>query len=647
MNFIFNKFVNFTILAVVFSAAYSVSAQTRQYRVTDNQVKTVITRIETRTDDFRNLVESYNDRQVNSQNKEQLVNYISDFADSTNALNDNFTSRRSTSNDVQEVLNRAAFINSFMRSNRFTTAAQNQWNSLRSDLNILAGYYRVSWSWNTVPTYPTNTNTNTNNQSYRATDSQVETLIKRIENNTDAYRRQIERVNNRRNTQTTDQLSAYVNDFETATDNLSGNFTSRKSSSGDVQDVLNRAAVIDNYMRNNRLNSATESQWNLIRTDLDTLAGYYRVSWNWNNVPTYPTNTNSSQNFDTRLTGTYRLNTTQSDNITTAIDRAYSNNTNQRDRMRPNLERRLASPEMLVFDKRGQQVTFASSLSQQVVFNADGTSRSETNQNGKTVQIRTTATNNDLTIDYSGDRINDFNIVFAPSGNNQLRVTRRLYLENQNQTITVNSVYDKTDQTARWDNIIYQNNYPTGNTNGGTTSNDYIIANNTAMIATLDAPLSTKNLRDGDRFTMTVTSPSQYQGAIIEGRVNAQKSGVVSGRANLTLDFDTIRLTNGTTYRFAGIVDRVRQPNGDNVSVNNEGTVRDSNQTTKTVTRAGIGAALGAIIGAIAGGGQGAAIGAGIGAGAGAGSVILQGRDNLDLATGSEFSITATAPVNR
>ena len=81
-------------------------------------------------------------------------------------------------------------------------------------------------------------------------------------------------------------------------------------------------------------------------------------------------------------------------------------------------------------------------------------------------------------------------------------------------------------------------------------------------------------------------------------------------------------------------------------AVNNEGTVRDSNQTTKTVTRAGIGAALGAIIGAIAGGGQGAAIGAAVGAGAGAGTVVLQGRDNIELGQGSEFAITASAPAS-
>jgi len=78
--------------------------------------------------------------------------------------------------------------------------------------------------------------------------------------------------------------------------------------------------------------------------------------------------------------------------------------------------------------------------------------------------------------------------------------------------------------------------------------------------------------------------------------------------------------------------------------VDNEGTVRDSNQTTQTEQRAAIGTAVGAIIGAIAGGGKGAAIGAILGAGAGAGSVYAQGRNDLDLMRGSQVTIRASAP---
>ncbi len=61
------------------------------------------------------------------------------------------------------------------------------------------------------------------------------------------------------------------------------------------------------------------------------------------------------------------------------------------------------------------------------------------------------------------------------------------------------------------------------------------------------------------------------------------------------------------------------------------------------MTRTGIGAAIGAVIGAVAGGGKGAAIGAAVGAGVGAGSVFIQGRNDLDLMNGTEFTIRVSA----
>jgi outer membrane lipoprotein SlyB len=114
----------------------------------------------------------------------------------------------------------------------------------------------------------------------------------------------------------------------------------------------------------------------------------------------------------------------------------------------------------------------------------------------------------------------------------------------------------------------------------------------------------------------------------------------------MTLNFDNIRLRNGSSYRFAGLVESVRTTQGDVVKVDNEGSVRDDNQTSKTVQRTAIGTAVGVIIGAIAGGGKGAAIGAIVGAGGGAGSVYVQGRDDLDLTRGTELTIRVTGRRN-
>ncbi|HEU0008055.1 MAG TPA: hypothetical protein VFS12_18875, partial [Terriglobia bacterium] len=163
----------------------------------------------------------------------------------------------------------------------------------------------------------------------------------------------------------------------------------------------------------------------------------------------------------------------------------------------------------------------------------------------------------------------------------------------------------------------------------------------TILTATLNESLNTREAKDGDRFTLTVVSPLQYDGAVIEGYLTrVERSGRVTGSPEIGFEFDTIRLRNNGTYDFSGYIEQVRTPTGDKVKVDNEGSVKEKRgQTERTVLRSGIGAAIGAIIGGITGGGEGAAIGAAVGAGAGAGSVIVQGRDDLQLDNGTEFTI--------
>ena len=650
-------FFTMAFLAVVFTNFNEVSAQVNPYRVNSRQVQTLLNRLETRTDAFRREIDRSldNSRVDGSRYEENVAEFVTNFENATDQLRNNFASRNSTVADVQEVLDRAVFINDFMRNNRVSVQAQNQWNLIRTDLNTLSNYYNVNWTWNSRTNIPYSGNNRNNipvgNRPYIVSDASIQGLLTRIEQRTDVFRRQVDRNldrSNRNGTRYEENIAEYVTDFENATDSLKRNFDERDSVAADVEEVLRRASVIDRFVNNNRLAPAVEREWSLIRSDLNTLAGNYRVRWDWNNT-TFP----SASNYDTRLTGTYRLNIAQSDNVNNIVDRAITSgrvNVNQRERIQRTLERRLTPPDMYVIEKRGQQLMLASSMSPQVTLSADNVSRSETNANGRTVQTRVSATGNDVTINYEGDRMNDFYVSFTPLSNGQLRVTRRVYLENSNTQVTATSVYDKTGDVAQWSSVGNDGNW-SGNTDGGNVNsgnlNDFVVPNNTRITAVLRNAIDTKASQNGDRFQLEVTSPSQFRGAIIEGRIaNADQSGRVSGRASVSMEFDTIRLQNGQSYRFAGFIDSVRAANGDNVQVNSEGTVRDSNQTTKTVTRAGIGAALGALIGAIAGGGSGAAVGAAVGAGAGAGTVILQGRDNIQLGQGSEFGITASAPNN-
>jgi hypothetical protein len=482
----------------------------------------------------------------------------------------------------------------------------------------------------------------------RVSDRQMRSLLTRIETKTDTFRAEMARAVNQRayNANREDRIENLIDQFEAATDTLRNEYDARRDVGTEVNNVLQRAAAIDRVMNRNNFGNRAENQWTSLRTDLDTLARFHKVAWNWNAYRGPDTNGGGfgRGSFDTRLTGTYRMNIPQSDNVQDVLERTFRNySTGERQVFRPNLERRLTSPDMLAIEKTGNRVTLASTLAPQVTFNADGIARSEVNDNGRTMTTTAYADRSGLTIRYQGDRANDFNLMFTPLGNGQLRVVRTLYLENRNQTISVASVYDRVDSIARWSMVNAGDNY------AGYPADRYgrfVVPNGTRLSARLDSYLSTRTSQVGDRFTMRVTSPYQYSGAVVQGHVaSTTSSGRLSGRANLSLDFDSIRMPDGRTYDFAGFVESVRPVNGDTLSVDNEGAVRDNNQTTKAVTRAGIGAVIGAIVGAVAGGGKGAAIGATIGAGAGAGTVLIQGRDNIELEQGSEFVISASAPA--
>jgi hypothetical protein len=257
--------------------------------------------------------------------------------------------------------------------------------------------------------------------------------------------------------------------------------------------------------------------------------------------------------------------------------------------------------------------------------------------------MRTTAvlSGDRLVVSTDGDRSVDYQITFEPMDNGRrLRVTRRVTDEDLRDAVVASSVYDKTSDAPRFNAARSDRD---SERSVVATTGRFIVPGGTELVAVLNDHLSTQQAHDGDRFTLSVRSPSQYADATIEAYVvRTSRSGQVSGRAELAFEFDSIRQRDGRTYDFAGSIESVRTANGDEVRVDNEGRVQDADsQTERTVERTGIGAAIGAVIGAVAGGGKGAAIGAAVGGGAGAGSVFIQGRDDLELGNGTEFRIRA------
>jgi hypothetical protein len=431
-----------------------------------------------------------------------------------------------------------------------------------------------------------------------------------------------------------------VGDLKSATDQLRNQFDARQPTQEYVERVLARATPIDTYVRDNRLTTRTQNDWATLRGELNTLAGAYNLSTNWQAGPDQRS-PQAGYNSDGRLTGTFRLDPARSDNPGDVADRVTrSLAKNERQSVHDRMFARLESPEMLAIERRGSTMTMASSRAQQATFEADGVERQE-QLNGRSSKATATLVGNQLDIRSTGYRENDFNVTFESIENGGgLRVRREIYSERLSQPVVVNSIYNRTSDVAQWN--IYEGLGP-GNT--GTNSGEFIMRDGDTVVAVLNNDLTTKQAKQGDRFTMTVRDNGQYEGAVIEGTVaTVNQGGKLTGRSGMTLDFDTIRLRNGQTYKFAGVLTGVRTLNGDSVNVDNEGSAQGDNQTTQTVTRAGIGTAIGAIIGAVAGGGKGAAIGAVIGAAGGTGSVYVTGKENLDLPAGTELTIRTSAP---
>jgi hypothetical protein len=497
----------------------------------------------------------------------------------------------------------------------------------------------------------------------RANERNVQVLINRIERRTADFRVSLDASLDRSRvdgTRREDNINQFVLDFQSAVSNLRERFNQRQAVAADVQDVLNRAATINDFLLRTRGTARVQTDWAGLRQDLDELSRIYGVSWNWNtttqtypSTSTYPRGGRGGAYAANRLTGTFRLDPSRSDDARDMADRA-TRSLPYRDRQRvlDSLTARLESPDQIAIDRRGRTITIASTRAPQITFEADGRETVERMPSGRDVRVRATLLGDQLSVSTAGNRESDFTVTFDPIDNGQrLRVTRRISNANLTTPVTVQSVYERTADVARFDiyngTTTYPNsNYPNNNYPDSTTaSGDFVIPNGTLLVAMLNENLSATNSQENDRFTMTVREPSQYDGAVIEGYVsNVSRGGRITGRSEMTLNYERIRLRDGRTYRFAGLTESLRTNGGETVRVDNEGSVAGSNQTNKTAQRAAIGTAVGAIIGAIAGGGKGAAIGAVVGAGAGAGSVYVQGNGNLELPSGTEVSIRATGP---
>jgi len=257
------------------------------YRISDREVVRLLDRIKSKGDTFRQRLKNAlnKGRRYDRTLAESDINsYVKAFEEDTKRLDDHFDHHKSTSADVDSVLQRASRIDTFMARHPLDQVTQAAWDTLRSDLGQLADAYNITWRWGgdwrggervqPVSDLP-----------YRVSDKQVEELIHRIESQSDQFRKSLDHALDKSRfdgTRREDDINAFVKQFYKETKTLHDHFDSHKSTTVDVQTVLDRATRIDSFMRRNRLrNNDPHRDWVALRGSLDELANVYNVTWRW------------------------------------------------------------------------------------------------------------------------------------------------------------------------------------------------------------------------------------------------------------------------------------------------------------------------------------------------------------------------------
>ena len=287
-----------TLIALVFvitclGTATCAQAQVvgQPYRLNDKEVDRILHRIENQANNFRHSLDAALDRsRLNGTHREDDINgFIKNFDHQTKQLRDRFDHHRSVAADVESVLNSAASIDRFMRRQRLSERAQNDWSALRASLDDLAATYNVTWRWEGVavltPTEPTTVVTATPvGLPYRLTDKEVERMLHRIEEQSGRFRDSLDTALDRSSlngTEREDDINAFIKDFDREVRRLHDRFDEHKSVAADIQSVLDRAARIDDFMRRRGLTEKSQREWSALRANLDELAEAYSVSWRW------------------------------------------------------------------------------------------------------------------------------------------------------------------------------------------------------------------------------------------------------------------------------------------------------------------------------------------------------------------------------
>jgi len=134
-------------------------------------------------------------------------------------------------------------------------------------------------------------------QPNRNNTRQVSNMLQRLERSSSRFRNSLnvalvqESVDQ---TQPQNDISSFQSGLDLAIKQFRDQFSRRLAAASDVESILQKASPINNFIIQNTLNPRVRNDWISVRTDLNTLASAYGVSWQWNQLTPMKLDSNRS-----------------------------------------------------------------------------------------------------------------------------------------------------------------------------------------------------------------------------------------------------------------------------------------------------------------------------------------------------------------
>src|SRR6185503_12543080 len=134
-------------------------------------------------------------------------------------------------------------------------------------------------------------------QSNRNNTRQVGNMLQRLERSSSRFRNSLNLALVQKSVdqmRPQNDVSTFESGFELAIKQFRDQFTRRLAVATDVENILQKASPINSFITQNNLNPRVKNDWTLVRTDLNTLASAYGVSWEWNQLTPMKVDANGS-----------------------------------------------------------------------------------------------------------------------------------------------------------------------------------------------------------------------------------------------------------------------------------------------------------------------------------------------------------------